>query len=360
MIDNVSHPDPTPAHAPAVQICGQPRRRGGQPCQMQVRPGRPCPHHPPPTGGTAAPEHIPKKGGRGFKLPRALITVAAAVVALVTAFLTLVASIGGLAETLQFFGVEPDRIPVVRRWFDPPAATPAPLSAKAVTDDVIAFANSLAPTPPPISPTVTAVHRKLEAIGARERTCQQDKRQACWLQLSLMYADSFEYTQALNAVQLALNADPSTRDPHYARGELLYNLSVLDLIKRRRFELDEDKLRFTVLPDERSRIMFQQALDAYTSGDGLPALQDTTSPDMILLTNLPVIEFHKRQLKAFAESLTPFDVHRVDLFKVLQWLETIHPGDDALKNDTLVLKVNLDNRLKSHPGEFPGIPPPRR
>ena len=97
--------------------------------------------------------------------------------------------------------------------------------------------------------------------------------------LGQLYTGSGNYRGALSEFKEATNIDETLADPHFGIGSVYYDLAILDMIERDRYEIydfgrikwDKDNFTFPVIiypnvkfnPDKRTEILFTMALDEF-------------------------------------------------------------------------------------------------
>ena len=101
--------------------------------------------------------------------------------------------------------------------------------------------------------------------------------------LGQLYAVFGNYRGALSEFQEAANIDETLADPHFGIGSVYYDLAILDMTKRNRYEIydwgtinkmDEDNFTQPAIiypnvkfnPDKRTEILFTMALDEFSKG----------------------------------------------------------------------------------------------
>ena len=95
--------------------------------------------------------------------------------------------------------------------------------------------------------------------------------------LGVLYTAFGNYRGALSEFQEATNIDETLADPHFGRGSVYYDLAILDMIERDRYEIYDfgtiynssfmvtyPNVKFS--PDKRTEILFAMALDEFNKG----------------------------------------------------------------------------------------------
>jgi tetratricopeptide (TPR) repeat protein len=225
--------------------------------------------------------------------------------------------------------------------------TPVPVPASILIDRLVEFSDA----------TGVRVSYEDDLIQMQEEQCRQDRFNAnCWVILAQSYSSANQYRKALDTYTIARNLDTTLADPYYGLGNAYYDLAMIDLIRKRRFELDAEKLTFTVQPDQESAAIFGEVLQKYEQASELTPFVDLNPSGEFRLTSLTILTHRREQMNEFLEGTPTIRFHRMELLRAFIWLLAIFPEDEELQAQGNLLGRNLVEYMLQHPEEFPDIP----
>jgi hypothetical protein len=143
------------------------------------------------------------------------------------------------------------------------------------------------------------------------------------------YTLTFQYREALTALDRATDAGASKELLHYMRGDIYYYLALLNILKRNRFQIDPEKSVVYLHPDTEIRPLLVQAQESYSK-----AKQHADQSVRIELTsedlNVPQIsKQHFDQINGIASRSKPetIEVKGVELAIIAQWILQLFDED---------------------------------
>lgn len=196
-----------------------------------------------------------------------------------------------------------------------------------------------------------------EYIRNQEQMCKEGHHDLgeirCWVVLGQWYSAANKNRQALQYFTRAYEINPKIADPYYARGNVYYELALIDLIRKQKFSIDSDKLDCVLTPDEQSKVLFSRVMNEYEQGERYPTVQDIDPSSRLMVTSLHVVGHRKRQIMDVTKGGKTIRLHRLELLRLMTWIPAIYPDDKALNDRAVKLTENLFSYMKKHPEEFP-------
>jgi hypothetical protein len=195
----------------------------------------------------------------------------------------------------------------------------------------------------------------LSESATLEEACKaQRHNMKCRMAFGVLYASACQYRKALGYYAMVQEINPRLADPYYTRGNVYYELALIDLIRKGRFTIDSEKLSWTLEPDADSEILFGEVLDEYKRGREYPTLEDPPSPLLI-----DMVEHRARQINQFFNGSKSIALHPMELLQFVPWVSDIFPEDKELNDEVEKLRANLWDYLIEHPEDF-NLPPMAR
>ena len=231
-----------------------------------------------------------------------------------------------------------------------PRSTPTVIPSSELVEELLDYSGTVQ-----ADPEVTGLTIFENMTLQKEKECKEDRHNsACWIILGQMYVTQLKYREALDAYTISYEINPKMADPHYATGNLHYDLAMLDLIRKERFAIDADNLAFTVYPDEDSAVLFAEVINQFSQGDSYQSFQDLYPSAEFILTTMYIVEHRRGQINDFLSGSTTIEFHRLELLRAFRMTMAIyHPSNDEVVEKAVKLGVNVFEYIQKHPEEFP-------
>ncbi len=256
---------------------------------------------------------------------------------IVAAVATVIGIVGGLLGIESYLRTERGVV-----LFPTPTARPPNFAI----DEMLTYTDTLAENVPQMDDFVS------------KEDCKSDlQNYSCWIILGQTYAMSMRYRDALEMYNNAFELDPLLADSYYSVGNVYYELAMVDLIRRKKYDIDAGKLLFEISPDDYSRVLFKAALDEYAKADSKQTYNDQHPELDYLVTTRYVIEHRKDQMQRFlADPAYKMSLHQVELSRVIVWVGAVFPSDQVLIGEAAELTMNSLTQMQENPEDFPYLP----
>lgn len=242
-------------------------------CVAQTKEGRPCKKRAA-RGSELCHVHLKKQSKRRIIGITSIISVLVGSIAIAANF----------AQIGQWAGIHPPKLSTTR-----PTTRPATEIIESLlnTSDAITFD--------------LENHTKL--VSHFENKCKEDRtymeEMKCWLILADLYSQSNNYRSALKSLTRAYEINPEIADSYYARGNVYFDLVVMDLVQKRSFFIDPDAITCTLTPDEESKTVLLRAMEEYDAGEKYPTLKNLEPQSPLVYSFLHIVGYNKRQIQDY-------------------------------------------------------------
>lgn len=254
---------------------------------------------------------------------------------LIATVVVVVAILANITQIAQFFGVDFHRLRRGR-------------SAEAIIEGIIQSFQRM-----PLGPIEEAL-RSWEEDAKNAGTIIN--RQIAYLFSGFLYEASGDFRKALQYYTIAMELNYRVSDPYYAIGNFYYDISLLDLIIKRRFSINEDQLICTLKPDNETKKLFEKVTQEYELGSRYPFIHDITKFN-VGLTSPHILDHRKRQIAGVLKGNSVITLHRLEMMKLGVWVTGVFPKDEELVSKTVAFAEKLINYAKENPDEFVGLLP---
>ena len=250
---------------------------------------------------------------------------------LVGVIVACVAFFAHLAQIGQFLHITPPQLST--------SATPA------------AILNELLNQRPP------CVHTKslpaLDLVAIWEAKCKNlppgKALATCRLLLGQFYTGDGRYQQALAVYNLARDGSVEMGDAYYARGNLFYELAVVDLARRGRIHINANALSATADVDDRILKLFSLVEFEYNEAAHRQLFSGVVP--------VQVSAFRLDQIRAVSAGAKQISFHKLELPEVVMLILCLNPRDATLQASGRHMLHDIYYYMRDHPNEFPGVPP---
>ncbi|MDO9028747.1 MAG: hypothetical protein Q7U68_07835 [Candidatus Roizmanbacteria bacterium] len=182
------------------------------------------------------------------------------------------------------------------------------------------------------------------------------ERQRCLVTMGQFREASGYYSKAFKYFGMAKELDTRIGDPYYAIGNLYYDLALIDLIRKKRFEMNIEDLVCNFTPDEDTKKIFYKATQEFNSGAKHPLIDDL-EPHKLITTSLHIIEHRKQQIDNVNAGSKIIKLHPLEKIRLMSWIPAIFPNDKELISNTTKFTKKLIDYAADHPEEFVGLLP---
>jgi tetratricopeptide (TPR) repeat protein len=175
----------------------------------------------------------------------------------------------------------------------------------------------------------------------------------CWVLAGDFYKMSNRYRKTFECFRLAYDMQPRIADPLYARGDAYYTLSLLDMARKRRFQINLDELTCIFQPDEQSEALLKMALNEYQQAEKLPTVKDL-NPLEPNYTLIHLVGYRKEQINSHFDASSSIKLHKAEYVELMPLLPTVADNETLLDQVMTYTGKSMEYQ-KSHPEEFPHL-----
>jgi len=191
-----------------------------------------------------------------------------------------------------------------------------------------------------------------------ENNCSRDypdlslERLRCLVLTGQLFSGMSMYRDAYRCFSKAKGVDSRIADPYFSIGNIYYDLSLIDLLRKHNFDYDNDTLKFTLYPDDHTKELFKLAEEAYSDGDKLKTLEEI-DPALLsmgnitfVLTDWPLISHRRKQIKEVFSGSRSISAAYSELIFLPLRAKYIYKSNDTFIRDMDLFQKNASLKLK--------------